>query len=128
MDYTRLHVQQSYKRLQNSVLRADFHYIPFASNSIDYIFEIESICHATQIDKVLRDAYRVLKSGGVFTIYDGFRVVPSDQLSAIHLRARHLVEKPIGVDKGTLLDDFIAKSNAIGFTVTKKDNCSQKIM
>jgi len=62
-----------YKRI--AIIKADFANIPFANNSTDAAFAIESSCYAKGDDKkdLIKEVYRVLKPGGRFVLSDGFR-------------------------------------------------------
>ncbi|MEO0597718.1 MAG: class I SAM-dependent methyltransferase [Chloroflexota bacterium] len=132
LDYTTLHTQQSKQRLQNShnahVMRADFHHVPLTSNSVDYVFELESVCHALDVKQVLGAVRRVLRPNGTFTLFDGFRVVPMDALSPQYKIARHLVEKPLGVHEGTNISDFLRYAEELSFEVIATEDLSAQIL
>lgn len=57
------------------IIEADYCNTPFADNSLDAVFAIESSCYATGSTKkdLLGEIHRVLKPGGRFVIADGFR-------------------------------------------------------
>lgn len=59
----RLHFQQ-----------ANYHCAPYADDSFDGIYAIESACHSAEIDKhsLLKEAFRLLKPGAHLVICDGF--------------------------------------------------------
>lgn len=50
----------------------DFNNTKFPKNSFDVVWGLESICHAENKKKFLREAIRVLKAGGRIIIADGF--------------------------------------------------------
>ena len=62
----------------------DYTNIPLKENNADAIFAIESICHANGFDKKapLKEAFRVLKKGGHFTMVDGFLKKPENELNS----------------------------------------------
>lgn len=53
----------------------------FPNNHFDFVWAMESVCHAADKADFLREAYRVLKPGGTLLMADFFRVtVPSEWL------------------------------------------------
>lgn len=60
----------------------DYNNLPLEDDSIDAAYGLESICHAEGTDKAgpLKEAHRVLKKGGRFTMVDGFIKKPENQL------------------------------------------------
>ncbi|MGB7337690.1 MAG: class I SAM-dependent methyltransferase, partial [Phototrophicaceae bacterium] len=121
VDYSKLHLKKSRTKAKGRAVRTDFHYLPFAANTFDYVFEIESICHATDMKQALMSIYQILKPNGTFSIFDGFRIIPSNHLTDTEMKARHLVEKPLGVNEGILIDNFIALASSVGFEVISQN-------
>lgn len=52
---------------------ADYHRIPFASDSFDVFWSLESIEHADNVDEFIAEAYRILKPGGRTVIAGTFK-------------------------------------------------------
>ncbi len=70
--------------IDNAVVKyGDYTDIPLRKNSVDGVYGIESICHADGFDKKapLKEAFRILKEGGRFTMVDGFLKKPENKLS-----------------------------------------------
>ncbi len=111
-----------------SVIRADFHHLPYPENSFDYIFEFESVCHAINIRQVLQNVHKVLREGGQFTLFDGFRVLPMDQLDNNQKTARFLIEKTLGINEGIYIEDFRQISTEVGFKVLECEDLSTNIL
>ncbi len=51
---------------------ADFCHTPFAENSFDVVWALESSCHALNKAELIQEAYRVLRPGGRLVVCDGF--------------------------------------------------------
>ncbi|MCG3167494.1 MAG: 27-O-demethylrifamycin SV methyltransferase [Bacteroidia bacterium] len=51
---------------------SDYAETKLQSGKFDFVIGVESICHAHDKSKVYREAYRLLKSGGVFAMMDYF--------------------------------------------------------
>ncbi len=91
-------------------LKGEIEAIPLPANSVDVIISNCVINLSGDKDKVLREAFRVLKPGGRFAVSDV--VVRGEVPEAI----RHNMELWIGCVAGALTDsDYIAKLVAAGF-------------
>ncbi len=55
-------------------VQADYLASPFASDSFDAVWALESVCHATEKARFYREAARVLKPGGRLVVADFMRV------------------------------------------------------
>jgi len=91
-------------------LKGEIEHIPLPANSVDVIISNCVINLSGDKDRVLREAFRVLKPGGRFAVSDV--VVRAEVPSAI----RHNMELWIGCVAGALTDtDYLAKLAAAGF-------------
>ena len=91
-------------------LKGEIEHIPLPENSVDVIISNCVINLSSDKDRVLREAFRVLKPGGRFAVSDV--VVNGDVPAAI----RRSVELWIGCIAGALRDtDYAAKLAAAGF-------------
>jgi cyclopropane fatty-acyl-phospholipid synthase-like methyltransferase len=59
----------------------DFNATPFPDNSFDVAFAIESLCCSEDKQKLLKEIYRIMKSGGRFIDADGYFKKPKAQLT-----------------------------------------------
>lgn len=50
--------------------KGDFNETPYDDNSFDAVYTIEAACHSYNREKVYGEAFRVLKPGGVFGVYE----------------------------------------------------------
>ena len=118
------------------VLVGDFHSLPFFDRHFAGCFEVESICHAQNMLTVLEEAFRVLRPGARFVIFDGFRATvdasaaratPQGILSDLDL-AMQLVEVAMAVPRFWHIDEWIELCREVGFTVAHKADMSASIL
>ncbi len=92
-------------------LKGEIEHIPLPNNTVDVIISNCVINLSADKDKVLREAFRVLKPGGRFAVSD---VVTRGEIPAT---VRRSVELWVGCIAGALDEnDYLAKLNAAGFT------------
>lgn len=72
-------------RANINYVTADYTKTPMPDNLFDFVIGIESICHATVKESVYREAYRILKPGGVFSFMDYFEVRLPENSTESHL-------------------------------------------
>ncbi|MBI1306647.1 MAG: methyltransferase domain-containing protein [Bacteroidetes bacterium] len=66
-----------------TMVHGDYQHIPFAEETFNGIFFMESLCHATNKFQVLKECSRTLKSGGKIVIADCFLRNPNRKMSAV---------------------------------------------
>lgn len=117
-------------RLTNaSFEQGDFHTLTFPDASFDHVFAIESLCHAHDLSAVFAEVARVLKPGGIFSVFDGFRRKPEAQLNDEERLAATLVEKAMAVDKPLpLLHDFLEQGRQAGLAPIAGEDLSTAVM
>lgn len=101
--------------LQNVSLRlGDFHSLPFADASFDQLFAIEVFCYAIDLDRAFSEIARVLRPGGVLTLFDGYLTKPPAQLSADEALSAELIAKGMAIDHLQRVDEMFAHAQRCG--------------
>lgn len=90
------HERAGLSRVCQSVL-GDFCEMPFADARFDAVYEIESCCHAADRRSPFREAFRVLKPGGLFGGYDWCLTSEYDSKNPQHEIVRKGIEKGDGL-------------------------------
>lgn len=75
----------------------DFCRAPFPDGSFDAVYEIESCCHAADRRAPFREAFRLLKPGGLFGGYDWCLTSQFDPQNPQHEQIRKGIEKGDGL-------------------------------
>lgn len=120
---------RKYSKLPNLLLTlGDFQQLPFPAETFDLLFEVEAVCHADDATLAFREAHRVLRAGGRFVLFDGFRA-PDLSLYSEDIRlAVHLVELTMAVEQLPSLDHWLSIARSEGFNVLSTDDLSNAIM
>jgi ubiquinone/menaquinone biosynthesis C-methylase UbiE len=106
----------------------DFQKSNYDDASFDLIFELESICHADDSRQVLSEIFRILKKGGQFVLYDGFRQLDFESLPDNLVHAAILVEKSLAVNRFERIDTWLEIAGNVGFKLNVKKDLSKAIM
>lgn len=95
----------------------DYNQLPIESETIDAAYGLESICHAEGTDKAgpLSEAYRVLKTGGSFTMVDGFIKKPEAQLSQTVKNIYDVVFENWALPSFPNINEVVYKMKCLGF-------------
>ena len=134
IDITPRHIQTSVAKAKQKCLSnvhfqlQDFHHLPYPDRSFDFIFAVESICHAQDIFKVMQEIHRVLSPRGICVLFDGFRVREHSQLSPDEKMARYLIEKTLAVNESINIQLFLDQSTNQEFCMTENTDLSQEIL
>jgi len=81
------------------------------SGGYDYVFGVESICHAIDKDKVYEEAFRLLRPGGVFAMMD----YTEEREPATKSETELLDDFRIGWAIETYIQDHLASLSNVGF-------------
>lgn len=106
----------------------DYHDLSrFADATFDLIFVIEALCHSTMKEKVLREANRVLKNGGLLIVVDGYLNKEEDKLTESEKLACALVEKGMAVADFESYASFLEKAR-IYFQLVHEEDFSRHVI
>lgn len=134
IDLTPVHVNAANAHADESGLQnikflvGDFHNLEFPNESFDYVFEVESICHAIDMKLVLETVNKLLRTGGLFTVIDGFKKKSLQLLSEDERLAALLVEKSMAVGGALLISEFKKNAESVGFETKEINDISYAIM
>lgn len=106
----------------------DFHSLNFEDNVFDLVFELEAVCHSDSPETVLKEVNRVLKKGGQFILYEGFRTKGFDHFTQSQKKAASLIEKTMAVNNGHNISEWLEIAKANGFVLSKNEDISIAIM
>lgn len=67
-----------------SVVKGDFHHMPFPENSFDKAYAIEATCHASKLSEPYSEIFRTLKPGGLFSGYEWLTTDKYDENNLEH--------------------------------------------
>lgn len=105
----------------------DFQQLPFDDCRFDAVLAVECLCQGSDMQRALREAFRVLRPGGKFLVIDVFRKAPLESFDdQIQLAAR-LVEKAMAVDEFAVFDEWIEETQKTGFAVEHQADLSEQI-
>jgi len=109
-----------------SVLRGDYHDLSrFQSGSFDIVFIVEAFCYSEDKPRVFAEARRILRAGGLFIIYEGFRRAGDAAFSEDQRLAASLVERGVAINRYETHDRFCAMAREAGFEIFKEEDLTQ---
>ena len=109
-------------------LVGDFHRLPFDPGSFDTLFVVESLCHATDLDRALHEAHRVLRPGGFFVVIDGWRTANFAKLPEDAQRAVAATEQAMSVGRPWVIGDWLDAVVGTGFEVVDDRDLTEQIL
>ncbi len=108
--------------------QGNFQDLQFPDDSFDLVFEVESVCHATDMKKALSESQRVLKPQGSFIVIDGFRSSDFDTFSNDLKTAAKLAEVSMAVGKPWKINEWTSLCETVGLKVEQIDDLSMAII
>lgn len=131
IDITPTHVAQAQKNSKGlpnlSFAIGNFMQLEFQDAQYDLLFEVESICHATDMRVALSEAYRVLRPGGKMILFDGFRTPLFSEAPETLKKASKLVEVSMAVGHAWNIDDWLNIADETGFSIIKYEDIADAI-
>lgn len=107
---------------------ADYHLTSFEGESLDNIFFLESICHSSELHRILDEAFRVLKTGRRVAIIDGLLKAPE---FALPRRVRWLMRETCrnwAVPRFHGLQELVDCARSSGFKILQAEDISWSIV
>ena len=112
-----------------SLIQGDYHNLEkIESNSVDFVYAVETLCYSTNKNQIFKEVNRVLKKGGLFLIYDAYLNKPRKELSEIEEIGATLVENGYYLDEFEYIgniDKYIKNNN---FSVVFSENMKNKVI
>ena len=99
----------------------------FGETKSNLIFAVETLCHATDIEKALRAIAGSLADGGKFVIYDGFRKNQAE-FDPVMQKALRYTEQAMAVPKFYELEQFVDMADKAGLEVVSVEDRSSEIL
>lgn len=114
------------KDLNNfNVVEGDFHDLSqFSKNHFDFIFIVEALCHSKNKTKVLSEAKKVLKPGGLILIFDAY--TSDRKISKNEEIIKKLIERGMAVPDFPRISEFKKIISSSGLKIEKEEDLSQK--
>lgn len=107
---------------RSEFVKGDFMNMPLEENLFDACYAIEATVHASSLEGVYGEAFRILKPGGVFGCYEWLMTDKYDPTNAQHLRIVRGLEVGNGVAKMVTIADCLQALRTVGFEIeTAKD-------
>lgn len=132
VDLTPKHIHiasEKYAKVSNLEFQiGDFQSLQFGNEEFDLVFEVEALCHAENPQLAFGEVFRVLKPGGRFVIFDGFRAADLTAFSQDLQRAVQLVELTMAVKQFPPLHHWLGLAKDVGFKTIATDDLSDAIM
>jgi len=120
--------KKMYQDIRNLEFKhGDFNSIPFEDNCFNLVFEVESICHSTNMKESLSEVYRVLKPNGLFISFDGFHSKDISKLDNKIQTASRLIEITMAVNNGLFIKEWLEIAESVGLKKIKCEDISDAI-
>ncbi|KAF8931557.1 S-adenosyl-L-methionine-dependent methyltransferase [Dissophora ornata] len=102
---------------KSDFIKGDFMNMPINDKSYDACYAIEATVHASSLEGVYGEAFRILKPGGVFGCYEWLMTDSYDPTNPEHLRIVRGLEVGNGIAKMVTVKDCLKALETVGFTI-----------
>ena len=103
----------------------DFTATNYPAESFDFVWAIESVCHAKDKSEFLHEAFRILKKGGKLILADFFK---QDDLHTADAALIQRWANGWAIDDFAELGNFIAMASSAGFTNVSTEDATNNII
>lgn len=109
-------------------LNRDFNDTKFPDKSFDVVWAIESICYALDKQKVLKEAFRILKPGGRIVVSDGFLLKEKNKMTDEEREVVDVWAHGYRVESFATPQEFKNYLEGAGFKNIKQDDYGDSII
>ncbi len=109
------------------ILEEDYTQTSIASDSMDGVIGIESLCHSGHSKECLREGYRILKKGGKMVIADAFLKKTPDKLCSVSHYSYQSLCKDWSLDGLGVINEVEENLKRIGFSTIKVEEVSLRV-
>lgn len=107
--------------------QGDYHDLSmYPDGSFDIVFEVEALCYSLEKEKVLLEVSRVLKRGGLFILFDGYR--GREAQTKHEDLSMQLVEKGMALEVFEKYEAFKIKALGNNFDLVKEEDLSTFVL
>ncbi len=112
-----------------SYCHGNYESLPYAANQFDACYAIESAVYAQGAGKenLVQEAYRVLRSGGHFVIFDCFLKRPPEKMNPLVRYCYKQVCRGWAVEEMAQIEPFTNALCVAGFTVVEREDISWQV-
>ncbi|POS86119.1 sterol 24-C-methyltransferase [Erysiphe pulchra] len=111
---------------QLNFVKGDFMQMSFPDNTFDCVYAIEATVHASSLEQVYGEIFRVLKPGGTFGVYEWLMTDKYDNDNQHHREIRLGIELGDGIANMVKVSDGIAAIKAAGFELKHHEDLAQR--